>query len=190
MGNLNTKHCFICKTYKPLDSYHKNVSNKDGRQFYCIQCTKEKRKTNICSNVDCDTKIHTLYKTCSKHRVYKRHKVYFTEEQLELFEEIKKNTKRSVSKYKTLREQCIIRDSNTCQMCKTVGGNLQCHHIVSRYLDVKGKYNLDSVMLLCSSCHSKAHFKPYKYPDYITIVFPTEEILKEAKAEKSAKSIT
>ncbi len=52
------------------------------------------------------------------------------------------------------KEEVRRRDKNTCQKCKTKRANMHVHHIGDPQNN-----DLDNLILLCASCHSKGHKK-------------------------------
>ena len=55
--------------------------------------------------------------------------------------------------WKILREQIYKRDNYTCQKCKRKPPKLHCHHIEPYRISQNN--NLDNLITLCNSCHSK-----------------------------------
>ena len=44
---MNTKTCNCCKVEKTTDNFHKNKNYKDGLNYYCKPCMKEKRQASM-----------------------------------------------------------------------------------------------------------------------------------------------
>jgi len=64
---------------------------------------------------------------------------------------------RSSIKYKQWRKTVFERDNYTCQECRTIGGELQVHHIKSFSKFPKLIYVVDNGITLCLKCHQKKH---------------------------------
>ena len=52
-----------------------------------------------------------------------------------------------------IRKATIIRDSNTCQMCKKSNVSMEVHHIIPKRLN--GSNSIHNLITLCKSCHKK-----------------------------------
>lgn len=52
-----------------------------------------------------------------------------------------------------IRKATIIRDNNTCQMCKKKNTQMEVHHIVPKRLN--GSNSINNLITLCKSCHKK-----------------------------------
>jgi len=39
-----TKYCKRCDTVKPIEQFYHHQSNKDGRAYYCVTCSRERSK--------------------------------------------------------------------------------------------------------------------------------------------------
>ncbi len=65
-------------------------------------------------------------------------------------------------KWKTVREQAILRDLFKCQECKRNGIDTQgeeVDHIVELSDDISLAYELSNLQFLCKACHSKKTYK-------------------------------
>lgn len=58
----DTKKCSTCKEVKPLDSFNRNASQKDGKSIQCKECRRA-----------CDAK----YREKNKDRVAERKRIYY-----------------------------------------------------------------------------------------------------------------
>ena len=62
-----------------------------------------------------------------------------------------------------IRKATIIRDSNTCQMCKKTNTQMEVHHIVPKRLN--GSNSINNLVTLCKSCHKKITGTEEQYID-------------------------
>jgi len=60
-------------------------------------------------------------------------------------------------KYNEWREFIYNKNHYTCQRCKKVGGNLECHHIFNYKDYPEKKYDKDNGITFCRKCHNKFH---------------------------------
>ena len=63
-----------------------------------------------------------------------------------------------------IRKATIIRDSNTCQMCKKTNTQMEVHHIIPKRLN--GFNSIHNLITLCKSCHKKVTGKEEQYINY------------------------
>lgn len=73
---------------------------------------------------------------------------------------IPSNSKISSRKWKTIREQAIIRDNGVCVLClskykRIFSKGLEVHHIVKRIDNPDLMYNLDNLVTVCRYCHEE-----------------------------------
>lgn len=52
LGLIELKSCIQCKNPKPLDEFYNCTSRKDGKNPYCIECTKIRQKAWYQKNPD------------------------------------------------------------------------------------------------------------------------------------------
>lgn len=76
------------------------------------------------------------------------------------FEDHKQDPKNRERLDPTIRKAVLVRDENTCQICKIISGQeytevLDIHHIVEVYLG--GKDNVDNLVTSCTVCHKLIH---------------------------------
>lgn len=64
-----------------------------------------------------------------------------------------------------IRKATIIRDNNTCQMCKKSNIMMEVHHIVPKRLN--GSNSIHNLITLCKSCHKKITGKEEQYIDIL-----------------------
>ena len=62
-----------------------------------------------------------------------------------------------------IRKATIIRDNNTCQMCKKTNTMMEVHHIIPKRLN--GSNSINNLITLCKSCHKKVTGKEEQYID-------------------------
>lgn len=62
-----------------------------------------------------------------------------------------------------IRKATIMRDNNTCQMCKKSNVSMEVHHIVPKRLN--GSNSIYNLITLCKSCHKKITGVEDKYID-------------------------
>ena len=62
-----------------------------------------------------------------------------------------------------IRKATIMRDNNTCQMCKKSNVSMEVHHIVPKRLN--GSNSIHNLIILCKSCHKKVTGVEDKYID-------------------------
>lgn len=55
------------------------------------------------------------------------------------------------------RKSIFERDGYTCQICKTVGGTLNAHHLDGWNWCVEKRFDLDNGITLCIECHEEFH---------------------------------
>lgn len=67
-----------------------------------------------------------------------------------------------------IRKATIIRDNNTCQMCKKKNTQMEVHHIVPKRLN--GSNSIHNLITLCKSCHKKVTGIEEQYIDTLQTI--------------------
>lgn len=90
--------------------------------------------------------------------------------------------------YQKLREQILIRDDNTCQICFVTDKPLDIHHIIPRRMS--GRNDENNLTTVCVPCHRKIEFyksrkkEGYVYMQRISLFFDDELLKKLDKIMK------
>lgn len=72
----DTKKCSTCKEVKPLDSFHRNPSKKDGKANQCKECRRAYDSKYREKNKDTLTEKNRLYQENNKDRIAERQRLY------------------------------------------------------------------------------------------------------------------
>lgn len=72
----DTKKCCTCQEFKPLDSFSRNASKKDGREGRCRKCRKAYVSKYREENKDRIAERTRLYREKNKDRVLERERLY------------------------------------------------------------------------------------------------------------------
>ncbi len=70
------KHCPKCKEYKCLSEFNKDKNRKDGHDYWCKLCCKEKRKNHWNKNKEKLLKQHRLYRIKNRKKLNKKDRKY------------------------------------------------------------------------------------------------------------------
>lgn len=130
------KLCSTCKLFKPLDSYNKKSSNKDGLERYCKLCHKERNKEHYKAN-------SVPYKKRAKHR-QKKLSV--------LWSEYKSNLKCEIcdeSRSWCLDFHHIDPGAKEGNLSKMVKNNSR----------ISLELELSKCIVVCRNCHADIHYK-------------------------------
>lgn len=64
---------------------------------------------------------------------------------------------RKISEYREWRSSVFKRDNFTCQICESVGGKLNAHHIKEFSKHKELRFAIDNGITLCEECHKNIH---------------------------------
>lgn len=131
------KQCSMCKESKPLDSFYKGKSYKDGFFNYCIKCNKERSKTY--------RKLYPEkgYNQCKKYR--QEH----PEKQRQF--DLKRKFNITIDKYNML----LIEQNNLCAICSKSETILDKKTNQPRALAVDHCHLTGKIRgLLCAKCNT------------------------------------
>jgi|LauGreDrversion4_2_1035121.scaffolds.fasta_scaffold28623_5 hypothetical protein len=97
---MKTKNCPICKIDRPLDMFSKNKARKDGLNYHCKSCEKNKMKKWLENNRDhCKEKSALWYEEnkdrATKYRIENKEKI------AKRMAEWRKSKKEHIKQYKT-----------------------------------------------------------------------------------------
>lgn len=72
----DTKKCCTCQEVKPLDSFHRNASQKDGKAIQCKECCRASVSKYREKNKDRIAEKDRLYREKNKDRIAEQQRLY------------------------------------------------------------------------------------------------------------------
>jgi len=72
INNIETKHCYICKKWLPLENYTKCKANKDGLNNRCKKCNSEYMKKRRKENPNREREYYRTYKAKNYNKIRER----------------------------------------------------------------------------------------------------------------------
>lgn len=130
------KICSRCKTEKPLTSYSRNKSKKDGHQTFCKECNR-----TLCA---------TKYATCELHR---RRIKDLNDKMYKGNLDFVRRVKRRYGCCFCLEREPVALDFHHLDPNTKEGGINK----LSKYSRAVVKRELRKCILVCSNCHRKIH---------------------------------
>lgn len=130
------KICSKCKIEKPLTSYSKNKSRKDGVQTFCKECNK-----SFCANKYATCNLHRKRILDNNNRMYKANSQFV------------RRVKRLYGCYFCGEKEPVSLDFHHLDP-REKDKNI---HSLYKYSRSALKRELRKCMLVCSNCHRKIH---------------------------------
>ena len=84
------KRCKQCKKEQPTSCFHKNKSKKDGLNYICKLCAREKNKKYYENNKEKYIEQHKKYREDNKEKILENNKKYYENNKEKIIEQKKK----------------------------------------------------------------------------------------------------
>lgn len=165
-----TKHCNGCDTTKPIEEFGIASKEKDGRNYRCKECVREKNRKRYAENPEGHKKRYAKYAANNKDkqavrakRWYEQNKDYFIEQatlRQRHLKDINEMPKRYRQKLFAFYPQCLSPDCGSTE-------DLTHDHVIP--VSLGGAHSLYNSQVLCGTCNSsKGDRHSTDYRDWTT----------------------